>query len=169
MKLMRVGPKGSEKPALLDAAGTLRDLSGELADITAASLSPAGLEKLRRIHPALRTHRGIRFYNAFNDRMLVYGKALPGRDNRIDDMILVAITLDPHQPQEADFELPLWEWQLPDNGSLEAEDLIAKFMQHRKICCFEITEVNPTLDRENLMAEIAFNILQRSVNVLMMN
>ncbi len=51
----------------------------------------------------------------------------------------------------------------------EAEDLISKFMQHRKICCFEITEVNPTLDRENLMAEIAFNILQRSVNVLMMN
>jgi arginase len=51
----------------------------------------------------------------------------------------------------------------------EAEDLIAKFMQHRKICCFEITEVNPTLDRENLMAEIAFNILQRSVNVLMVN
>ncbi len=51
----------------------------------------------------------------------------------------------------------------------EAEDLISKFMQNRKICCFEITEVNPTLDRENLMAEIAFNILQRSVNVLMMN
>lgn len=51
----------------------------------------------------------------------------------------------------------------------EAEDLISKFMQHRKISCFEITEVNPTLDKENLMAEIAFNILQRSVNVLMMN
>ncbi len=51
----------------------------------------------------------------------------------------------------------------------EVEDLISKFMQHRKICCFEITEVNPTLDKENLMAEIAFNILQRSVNVLMMN
>lgn len=51
----------------------------------------------------------------------------------------------------------------------EAEDLVSKFMQHRKICCFEITEVNPTLDKENLTAEIAFNILQRSVNVLMMN
>ncbi len=51
----------------------------------------------------------------------------------------------------------------------EAEDLISKFMQNRKICCFEITEVNPTLDRENLMAEIAFNVLQRSANVLMMN
>ena len=51
----------------------------------------------------------------------------------------------------------------------EAEDLISKFMQSRKICCFEITEVNPTLDKENLMAEIAFNILQRSINILKMN
>lgn len=51
----------------------------------------------------------------------------------------------------------------------EAEDLISKFMQNRKVCCFEITEVNPTLDKENLMAEIAFNILQRSANVIMMS
>ena len=51
----------------------------------------------------------------------------------------------------------------------ELEDLISKFMQNRKVCCFEISEVNPTLDKENLMAEIAFNILQRSVNVLLMN
>lgn len=51
----------------------------------------------------------------------------------------------------------------------EAEDLVSKFMMNRKVCCFEITEVNPTLDKENLMAEIAFNILQRSVNILMMS
>lgn len=60
----------------------------------------------------------------------------------------------------------------PVNNGLkerEAEDLISKFMQNRKVCCFEIAEVNPTLDKENLMAEIAFNILQRSVNMLMMN
>lgn len=51
----------------------------------------------------------------------------------------------------------------------EAEDLLASLMQNHKICCFEITEVNPTLDKENLMAEIAFNILQRCVNILLMN
>lgn len=51
----------------------------------------------------------------------------------------------------------------------EAEDLLAAFMQNHKICCFEVTEVNPTLDKENLMAEIAFNILQRSVNILLVN
>ena len=31
------------------------------------------------------------------------------------------------------------------------EDLISKFMQNRKVCCFEIAEVNPTLDKENLL------------------
>ncbi len=51
----------------------------------------------------------------------------------------------------------------------EAEDLLASLMQNHKICCFEVTEVNPTLDKENLMAEIAFNILQRSVNLLLVN
>lgn len=51
----------------------------------------------------------------------------------------------------------------------EAEDMLASLMQNHKIRCFEITEVNPTLDKENLMAEIAFNILQRSVNLLMVN
>lgn len=51
----------------------------------------------------------------------------------------------------------------------EAEDLIASFMQHHKICCFEIAEINPTLDKENMMAEIAFTILQRSVNLLLLN
>jgi arginase len=60
----------------------------------------------------------------------------------------------------------------PVNNGLkerEAEDLISKFMQSRKVCCFEVSEVNPTLDKENMMAEIAFNILQRSINVLMMS
>jgi arginase len=51
----------------------------------------------------------------------------------------------------------------------EAEDLVASLMQNRKICCFEIAEVNPTLDKENMMAEIAFNILQRGVNLLLLN
>lgn len=51
----------------------------------------------------------------------------------------------------------------------EAEDLIAALMQSYKIACIEVVEVNPTLDKENLMAEIAFNILRRAVNILMLN
>jgi len=47
MKLIRYGAKGAEKPGLVDAQGKLRDLSGELADITAATLTPKGLDRLR--------------------------------------------------------------------------------------------------------------------------
>jgi 2,4-diketo-3-deoxy-L-fuconate hydrolase len=52
MKLLRYGPKGSEKPGLLDADGKIRDLSGHVADITGAELSPASLKKLAAIDPA---------------------------------------------------------------------------------------------------------------------
>ena len=51
----------------------------------------------------------------------------------------------------------------------EAEDIVATLMQNHKICCFEVTEVNPTLDKENLMAEIAFTVVQRAVNLLLIN
>jgi 2,4-didehydro-3-deoxy-L-rhamnonate hydrolase len=49
MKLMRVGPKGHEKPALLDAQGKVRDLSGILCDITPHNLTPEGQAALRAI------------------------------------------------------------------------------------------------------------------------
>ncbi len=52
MKLMRLGARGAERPALLDAQGLARDLSGVLADINAAALSPASLARLRAIDPA---------------------------------------------------------------------------------------------------------------------
>ena len=52
MKLMRVGPPGAEKPALLDNDGTMRDLSGVLHDFDAAALSPAGLARLAALDPA---------------------------------------------------------------------------------------------------------------------
>ncbi len=47
MKLMRYGAKGAEKPALVDAQGRVRDLSGVLPDINAHTLTPKGLDKLR--------------------------------------------------------------------------------------------------------------------------
>jgi 2-keto-4-pentenoate hydratase/2-oxohepta-3-ene-1,7-dioic acid hydratase in catechol pathway len=52
MKLMRYGAKGAEKPALVDAAGVVRDLSGVLADITAHTLTPHGLRRLSELDPA---------------------------------------------------------------------------------------------------------------------
>ena len=52
MKLLRYGPKGAEKPGLLDAEGRIRDLSGVVADITPAQLVGAALDALKAIDPA---------------------------------------------------------------------------------------------------------------------
>ncbi|CAD6529677.1 Ureidoglycolate lyase [Paraburkholderia hiiakae] len=51
MKLLRYGPKGHEKPGLLDAEGRIRALSGNVADIAGDVLSDAGLAQLRTIDP----------------------------------------------------------------------------------------------------------------------
>jgi len=48
----------------------------------------------------------------------------------------------------------------------EAGNLVARLMSNEKICGFDIVEVNPTLDRENKMAENAFDILLRATNSL---
>lgn len=49
MKLFRYGPKGQEKPGMIDANGTPRDLSGHIADITGAVLSDQVLSGLHKI------------------------------------------------------------------------------------------------------------------------
>ena len=53
MKLLRHGPNGQEKPALLDSQGQVRDLSGLMADITPATLSPQGLAALKALNPEM--------------------------------------------------------------------------------------------------------------------
>ncbi len=52
MKLLRYGPIGAEKPALVDGNGTIRDLSGHLSDLSGAALDPAALAKLASIDQA---------------------------------------------------------------------------------------------------------------------
>ena len=49
MKLVRYGKPGKEKPGLIDAEGTLRDLSGVVPDIGPAQLAPKSLAKLAKI------------------------------------------------------------------------------------------------------------------------
>ena len=49
MKLLRYGPAGAEKPAIVAKDGTIRDLSGVIADFTGEVLSDAGLVRLAAI------------------------------------------------------------------------------------------------------------------------
>ena len=78
------------------------------------------LNSIRRSNSALQSHLGVRFYRAHNDQIILYGKWSPDRE----DMILVAVSLDPFHVQEAAIEIPLWEWHLPDDAAVIAHDLM---------------------------------------------
>ena len=80
----------------------------------------AQLNRIRRQNRALQTHLGVVFLNCWNDQILYFAKMTPARDN----IVLVAISLDPHNAQEANFELPLWELGLDDTASTQGEDLM---------------------------------------------
>ncbi|MBV9990546.1 MAG: alpha-1,4-glucan--maltose-1-phosphate maltosyltransferase [Alphaproteobacteria bacterium] len=101
----------------------------------------ATLNRLRKAHPALQSHLGVTFYNAFNPSILYYGKRAPDETSRI----LVAINLDPHAAQECDFEIPVWEWRLPDNGALFVEDLLTgrHFVRRGKVQHLRLTPDAP--------------------------
>ncbi len=50
MKLLRYGPKGKEKPGILDRHGKIRSLAKVIKDLDGDAVSPAGLAKLRKLN-----------------------------------------------------------------------------------------------------------------------
>lgn len=78
------------------------------------------LNEIRRSNPALQDFRNILFLNAWNDNVIAYARSTPDRSN----CVVVVINLDPHHAQEVHFEIPLWEYGLPDYASIEVRDLL---------------------------------------------
>lgn len=48
----------------------------------------------------------------------------------------------------------------------QAKELLKILVSDRSVCCFEMVEVNPTLDSQNMMAEVAFDILESTTEAL---
>jgi starch synthase (maltosyl-transferring) len=101
----------------------------------------AQLNGVRRAEPALQTHLNLAFHNAFNDQILYFSKRAPGQG----DLILVAVSLDPRQPQEADIEVPLWLFGLADHQSVQVEDLLGgrRFRWTGKVQRLRLTPDHP--------------------------
>jgi starch synthase (maltosyl-transferring) len=78
------------------------------------------LNRIRRDNPALHSHLGLTLLPSSNSNVMVFEKAGPGREN----VVFVAITLDPYNQQDSDIEVPLWRWGIPDHGAIDLEDLV---------------------------------------------
>jgi starch synthase (maltosyl-transferring) len=80
----------------------------------------ARLNRIRRDNPALQALTNLRFYEAGDDNILFYGKMTPSRDN----IILVAVNLDPKAPHGATIVLPWEEMGAGGARYVEAEELL---------------------------------------------
>ena len=78
------------------------------------------LNRIRAENPALHSHLAVGFLPAGNDAVLFYEKTTSGRDN----CVFCMVSLDPHNVQSSAIELPLYRWGLPDQATLQMQDLV---------------------------------------------
>jgi starch synthase (maltosyl-transferring) len=78
------------------------------------------INRLRRNHPALRQFTNLTFYSTTNEQVISYGK----RTDDLSDFLLFHVNLDPHNRQVFQFEVPLWEFGLPDDAVIGVQDMV---------------------------------------------
>ncbi|WP_219929659.1 alpha-1,4-glucan--maltose-1-phosphate maltosyltransferase [Teichococcus aestuarii] len=78
------------------------------------------LNRIRRQNPALHSHLGVTFLRSNHEGILLYVKMTPEREN----VVLVAVSMDPHQALESHIELPQYAIGLPNGAGLVAENLM---------------------------------------------
>ena len=79
----------------------------------------AELNAMRRLHPALQSHRGVTFLPSDNQQVMLFEKSTPDRSS----VVVVAISLDPFAPQTSNVELPFWRWNHEDLARVEVDSL----------------------------------------------
>jgi starch synthase (maltosyl-transferring) len=86
---------------------------------SASSLRPAvtALNAIRHRHPALWSNHSLRFHESDNPQLLCYSK------RAVDDVVLVVVSLDPHQRQQGTLRLDADALGLSGRAPLQAHDL----------------------------------------------
>jgi len=80
----------------------------------------ARVNAIRREHPALQFDSGLAFHETDNPQLICYSKRAPDGS----DPMLVVVNLDPLHMQHGHVKLPLVDWQLPLDATVEAADLL---------------------------------------------
>ena len=85
------------------------------------------INRIRRNAPALHSHLGLKFHRADNEQVLFFTKTLSAAhdDSIVEDIVLVAINLDPFNVQESYAEFPLYAWGYADDAEFAVEDLVS--------------------------------------------
>ncbi|MGR3570997.1 alpha-1,4-glucan--maltose-1-phosphate maltosyltransferase [Brevirhabdus sp.] len=78
------------------------------------------MNRIRQAHPAMRDFTNLRFYRADHPQVLAFGRM----DEATGSYLLFHVNLDPFNACDFTLEVPLWEFGLPDDASIEVQDAI---------------------------------------------
>jgi starch synthase (maltosyl-transferring) len=81
----------------------------------------ARVNGIRRDHRSLQFDHGLAFHETDNPQLICYSKRLPDGS----DPVLVVVNLDPVNMQHGHVKLPLVDWELPLDATVEAADLLS--------------------------------------------
>ena len=82
----------------------------------------ARVNGIRHEHPALQRDWGLRFHATDNPQLLCYSK----RSEDGTDLLLMIVNLDPHSMQHGFLQLPLTDWGLTMESTIEVTDLLSQ-------------------------------------------
>ena len=82
----------------------------------------ARVNAIRHEHPALQRDWGLRFHATDNPQLLCYSK----RSEDGTDLLLMIVNLDPHSMQHGFLQLPLTDWGLTMESTIEVTDLLSQ-------------------------------------------
>jgi len=146
---------------------TMKNLGGICPKIEPQDIAFVAVRDTEAPENYLIEHLSIRNYTVAEVRQKgakTIGKAI---SEQLSDCDLIYISFDVDS-LDCDLVSHGTGTPVPDGLSeKEALELLDTLLTNKKVCCFEITEVNPTLDeKRNLMAETAFRILNHATNAI---
>ena len=141
----------------------LKNLGGASPKINYSDIVFVGLRDFEAQEDALIKKNKVRIFNLTEIRRKAVERVAIDSLNYLDQCDLVYISFD---VDSMDSSISKGTGTPAPNGITEKEagNLIYYLLRSRKVFCLEFVEINPTLDKENLMAENAFEILLKASN-----
>lgn len=145
----------------------LKNIGGIAPKITPEDLAFIALRDTEEPEDKYMERTGIKNYTVAELREKTTAKVLAELDAKFADCDIVYVSFDVDSMDPADTShgtgTPVDNGLHPD----EAEQILLHFAGQQKVKCIEFVEVNPCLDEKtNKMAEVAFDFIEKVVNVL---
>lgn len=150
-----------------DAWSHLKGLGGISPKISANDLVFVGVRDTEKEEEHLMSKYNIQNFTVAETQSL--GMATVGQQikDKLEDCDLLYVSFD---VDSMDPDVTSYGTGTPVKGGLhpdQCKELIVSLLQSKKLCCFELVEVNPLLDNKgNKMAEVALDVLETAVNTL---